>query len=72
MVPPQLLVPFRSLEPGPEFYNNADASHNQRGPEDDQAYFYNNADASGNCVGGDENGCGPGAIRVPMGIARIM
>jgi hypothetical protein len=45
------LMPFKSLEAGPEFYNNMNASHNSRGPEDDEASFFNNMVASRNQAG---------------------
>ncbi len=44
-------LPFRALEPGPEFYNNMNASKNSRGPENDEAAFYNNMAASRNQAG---------------------
>ena len=46
-----VFLPFRGLESGPEFYNNMNASHNSRGPEDDEASFYNNMAASRNLAG---------------------
>jgi hypothetical protein len=45
------LRPFSSLEAGPEFYNNMNASNNTRGPENDEASFYNNMAASRNRAG---------------------